>query len=188
MCGGALVTPRIIVSAFHCTKKPDSSEPCDHSDGKRLALLGGHEFAMNDLYSENVKDSKDSKSLQIIPIVEVLHPPNAGLKKDDFQSHDFAMFKLKEPVELAPTVSTICLPGEEDSFAGKKAWAAGWGMTSQGPAMLSPRLMKVELTVSPKVYKHWKMFGTELTQTTGENQTLYKDPCRGDSGDWVYFM
>merc|ERR1719481_2271933 len=42
VCGGALVSPRVVLSAFHCATdlRGRSDRVCDHSDGRRLALVG----------------------------------------------------------------------------------------------------------------------------------------------------
>ena len=42
----------------------------------------------------------------------------------------------------------------------------------------STKLKRVDLRVSMKTYKHFKMLGTE----TKEISRVYQDPCAGDSG------
>ena len=42
----------------------------------------------------------------------------------------------------------------------------------------STKLKRVDLRVSMKTYKHFKMLGTETRQKNG----VYQDPCSGDSG------
>ena len=42
----------------------------------------------------------------------------------------------------------------------------------------SKMLKRVDLRVSMKTYKHFKMLGTETRQKNG----VYQDPCAGDSG------
>ena len=165
-----MITPRIIASAYHCAVRIGATEPCDHSDRKRIAVLGVHDYELT---------SEEDPNVQIIPIIDVLYPPNPGLTVEDFMSHDFALFKLEKPAKITEFVSTICLPGVGDRFGGKKAWAAGFGLYSRNSMKPSPVLRKVELTVSSKVYQHTKFFGTELSRNS---LGLFKDPCRGDSG------
>ena len=45
--------------------------------------------------------------------------------------------------------------------------------------MQSPVLRRVDLRVSMKKYKHFKMFGTELKK---DKNGVFEDPCAGDSG------
>ena len=42
----------------------------------------------------------------------------------------------------------------------------------------STQLKRVDLRVSMKNYRHFRMFGTDLEKVDG----VYKDPCSGDSG------
>jgi hypothetical protein len=170
-----LISPRHVLTAYHCTYNKDKEsgdKPCDHSDGKRLAVLGQHEIKKEEI-----------NSYYTIPIIEVKYPPNQLLNQSDTESHDLAMLILKEPAVLSKKVSLICLPNKNEDFSGQGAIAAGWGRTdvpevSEEP---SPLLKYVKLQVSRKKFKHKKMFGTELEKL----QNRYQDPCSGDSGDIV---
>jgi len=171
LCAGSLVSPRVILSAYHCTVPVDSivKKPCDHSDGKRLAAFGRHEF-----YHWR------SRSYYTIPVIKVLAPPHGHLRGWNYRTHDFALLLLEHPVKYTSKVSPICLPMPNAEFGGRQATAAGWGRTDKPTVNIrqSPTLQKVELTVSPKKYRHTKMFGTILSEKEHE----YQDPCSGDSG------
>ena len=170
----------MIATSFHCTDLNNGdTEPCDHSDGRRYAILGAH----------NLDDDTD---IQNIPIIKVESPPGRYYQPDVQDSHDFAIAVLKEPAKLNnkgnkgivysklyihSSVLPICLPkANEWKVAGKTAYAAGWGMT--GFEERNPSLQFVKLIVSKKKYLAHKMFGTNIYNSRGE----YTDPCQGDSG------
>ena len=162
------MSPRIVLTAHHCTTR-NSRESCDHSDEKRLAILGRSYIN----YPSNLKD------YYTIPVVEVRSPPNAGITGYDNDSHDFAMAILKHPAKYSEYVSPICLPHPNAWYGREWVKAAGWGKTNAVSKHQSTRLKAVWLQVNPKLYKHRFMFGTFLTQ---KNNT-YQDPCSGDSGN-----
>merc|ERR1740137_235020 len=168
LCGGSLISPRLILFAFHCTvSKDDKSKPCDHTDEKRVAVLGLHKFKIEDF-----------NTYYTIPIIEVKYPDHGdqGFRRN-YASHDFAMMVLKEPAKFSSTIKPICLPVQGRDFCGETAIAAGWGGTKPGSNEQSPVLKKVELTVSPTL-KYSKMLRTVLRKENDE----YQDPCNGDSG------
>ena len=171
-CGGSLVSPRIVLSAYHCSVDPTSrsKKACDHSDGKRLAILG-----------QNRIDMKNLHSYYTIPVIAVKSPPNAWLEYKDYYSHDFAMLVLEKPAKYSEYVSPICLPHSHAEYGGKWAEAAGWGRTD-APSVSraqSPRLKTVSLKVNWRKYKHRFMFGTFLKKN---DYGTHEDPCLGDSG------
>ena len=91
------------------------------------------------------------------------------------------MYVLKSP---AHGIRPICLPSPGEKFAGKIATAAGWGTTKRDHrSQQSNVLRQVDLTVSDKIYKHKKMFGTLLKKN---GKGIYKDPCGGDSGKMAF--
>merc|ERR1719153_713758 len=171
VCAGTLVSPKVVLSAFHCTVPISGpyNQPCDHSDGKRLAILG-----------TNVIHHQHLHTYEKIPVIQVLAPPHAPLYKYDDRTddHDFALLVLQCPAKFNYKVSPICLPEPNAEFGGQKAIAAGWGRFAKPSVSTrqSPYLRMVKLSVSPKRYNHTKMFGTVLSMKEDE----YQDPCAGD--------
>ena len=170
LCGGALVSPKIVLTAHHCTTSVEgtSIKSCNHSDGTRLAILGRNTIRFDSIHR-----------YYTIPVVEVRSPPNAWLFLHDYDSHDIAMAILKHPAKYNDWVSPICLPHPHAEYGEKWAKAAGWGRYNAVSKYQSTKLKAVWLKVNPKKYKHKFMFGTFLTQ---KNNT-YQDPCSGDSGN-----
>merc|ERR1711942_77561 len=172
LCGGTLVSPRVILSAFHCTipwYNHDQTQPCDHSDGKRLAVLGRHEILYHRI-----------REYKTIPVIKVFAPPHANLRSYDDRTHDFALLLLQHPAKYTHKVSPICLPEPNAEFGGLTATAAGWGRFEPHTVNTnqSPVLRAVDLKVSDKKYRKRKLFGTEVSK----KDDRYQDPCSGDSG------
>merc|ERR1719334_1574800 len=184
LCAGSLITKRIVVTADHCTRNPYHEEkPCDHSDGKRLAVLGLANYdavVFNDAYK--------------IPVIDVRSPPGASNwpyhacgnhgEKNCHESHDYALLILKEDVKFSATVRPICLPLQGANYIGKMATAAGWGRfaTSNISSAQSVELKEVDLmveTVQNLTPRRPAMFTTKLERN---EKGIYKDPCSGDSG------
>ena len=81
---------------------------------------------------------------------------------------------------MQANIGPICLPEPDAEFGGKSATATAWGET-HAPSETKKQLhvqKKVELTVSNKKYKHYKMFGT--LHALPDN--VFQDLCSGDSG------
>ena len=166
----------MVLTAYHCATNVNdySGKICDHSDGRRLAILGEHEI-----------DYYKIREYATVPVIKVFSPPNGPLTHD-ITSHDFALLLLKHPVKYTNKVGPICLPEPHAEYGGLTAVAAGWGRTdlpSLSPFQ-SPVLMAVKLNVSTKKYKHKKMFGTVLSKSMDNK---YQDPCSGDSGEKYMF-
>merc|ERR1712142_99375 len=176
VCGGSLVSPKVVLSAYHCAARYGRyyDDLCDPSDIKSYAYLGMHraDRAYRD-YEER------------IPIIRTLHPANANIYLWGNQHHDFLMYVLEKPAKYTNKVSPICLQHPNAEFGGQKATAAGWGRTD--PPWISKKqsryLKSVELTVSPRKLRHTLMFGTILEEKNG----VYQDPCSGDSGGPLMF-
>jgi len=190
-CVGSLVSPRVVLTAFHCArnKTKDRYKLCDHSDGKRLAIIGAHRI-------ENYWSNPDKNAwwnpddYYTIPVIKAFAPPNGNLREEDFTSHDFALLLLQHPVEYSYKVGPICLPTPNTEFGGQTAVAAGWGQYEaqkwgDGTVAQSPVLREVKLNVSTEKYKNKNIFGTVVERRPGDNQ--YMDPCSGDSGGPLMF-
>ncbi len=51
--------------------------------------------------------------------------------------YDLAMVRLDSPLEYAPHIVPICLPGSDDLLIGENATVTGWGRLSEGGTLPS---------------------------------------------------
>lgn len=51
--------------------------------------------------------------------------------------YDLAMVRLETPVQYAPHIVPICLPGSDDLLIGENATVTGWGRLSEGGTLPS---------------------------------------------------
>jgi len=191
-CGGALISPRLVVSSYHCSYPQcnhggvgcnrfrwpwDGSAPCNHRDEQRIAILGQHR---DNPYRRRFYYS--------IPIIDVKYPKHGyqQFRVGQYSSHDLAIMVLKHAARFSDKINSICLPKPGQDFSGKMAVTAGWGAFAPPHIKTeqSEVLRKVNLQVSNKKYNHYNMFGTKLEKKHrwGLGRGSFKDPCAGDSG------
>ena len=174
VCGGSLVSQKVVLTAYHCVDtvvegerrlRKFNSIPIENS----VVVLGAHYIDMNKL-----------DSYYTIKIKEAMAPTQENdVSKREL--HDFAIVVLVEPAILGANVGIICLPPPAEDYGGKYAVAAGWGVFSTEHGAQSKVLRKVKLKVKKKsLLENNFIFETEVTRNQ-ENQ--YMDTCIGDSGE-----
>ncbi|XP_065216472.1 serine proteinase stubble-like isoform X2 [Planococcus citri] len=165
-CGGALLNENWIATAGHC---------------------------VDDLLTSQIKirvGEYDFSSIQEpYPFAErgvarkVVHP-----KYNFFTyEYDLAMVRLDSPLEYAPHIVPICLPGSDDLLIGENATVTGWGRLSEGgtlPSVLQE--VSVPIVSNDKCKNMFLRAGRheyipDIFMCAGFDSGG-RDSCQGDSG------
>ena len=165
LCGGALISPTVIVTAAHCFAGTRDATKIDGYAG--ITSL----------------DERDSgKKLAIASLV--VHP---GFDAATFVN-DIAVLTLSTPVVQAATVSTIALPYGLDAStwpaAGTPARIAGWGVTSQTALKPASSLNAASVQLLTNPGAPCGKYGTSQPANIlcAGLPTGGVDTCQGDSG------
>ncbi|XP_055599605.1 uncharacterized protein LOC129748866 [Uranotaenia lowii] len=166
-CGGTLIWDNFVMTAAHCVVDSNNQKP-------QVVRFG-------DL---NLYTTDGDETAQQIEIAEIIRHP---LHRYASHYHDIALLRLKESVQINPSVCPACL-WTSDEVRFTKLEATGWGSTGFGENV-SPILLK--MTLSPvtesecrDVYgnnTHRKLkSGIQGHQICAWDEKA--DTCEGDSG------
>ncbi|XP_070492243.1 serine protease gd-like [Chironomus tepperi] len=172
ICGGTLVSTKIIVTAAHCVKDKQNIDVKSPEDS--IFYLG--KYKLNDL---NEKDYVTAGVKQFI-----IHP-----SWDSFEERyigDLAIVVIFKTIKFTNNIIPLCISSQRSShedIVDKSGLVAGWGLIENGTISEVPKFVSLPVVDDGKCLRSDEVF-TKITSTTtfcvGDGSG--RSPCNGDSG------
>jgi len=168
-CGASVIGSRWLITAAHCLAGLDGSVKYEDKDIK--IYLGAHKKFPTQT------DNYDAYNVEKFIVHEQWN-------KNGSFDNDIAVIKVSKKIDIRQH-TPVCLPGQNEDFAGSQAMATGWGTKSyfwRNPWTLVPQSPDVLQEVSLKIRK--PSFCTERPDGQGFLCADKSDAglCGGDSG------
>uniref|UniRef100_A0A182PP22 Peptidase S1 domain-containing protein n=1 Tax=Anopheles epiroticus TaxID=199890 RepID=A0A182PP22_9DIPT len=162
-CSGAIISPRYVLSAAHCTRTIPSVS-------RVQALVGDHDY----------RTGLDTPYSAIYNIEQIISHENYN---DQTRNNDIALLRTSNEIDFNRGVGPICLPFlySTYSFADLSVDIAGWGTTSFGGPM-STVLRKTTLNVLQNAICTAPYVNDQKVCTFA----VGRDSCQYDSGGPLY--
>ncbi|XP_055679535.1 serine protease gd-like [Lutzomyia longipalpis] len=171
ICGGTLISERIIISAAHCFhNREERLYPAQDV----IAFLGKH----------NLRKLTE-KGAVIAEIAEIhIHPDFTRNNGGAFDA-DIAVLVLQKPAEFGDFIQPACLRHRESLPADRMGVIVGWGRDEHNNLLTyEPRRLEIPIVSEAECLAAGKIFSIITTPRTfcGGWRDGRRGPCHGDSG------
>lgn len=154
-CGGCLIADDLVMTAYHC-------------------------FWNTEVFTIKIRvgSTYSDKGGQLVDVEDMI-----GHKDYDHKwaVNDIMIIRLSEKVELSDSVKVLPLASMEKA-AGTKAFASGWGQTSETNSVLPLHLQGAEVDLISREQCRHEYSVDDIADNNICTSTEGKDTCKGDSG------
>ncbi|KAG5681575.1 hypothetical protein PVAND_010994 [Polypedilum vanderplanki] len=172
ICGGTLVSTKIVITAAHCVQDKQTVEIRKASDS--TFYIG--KYSLNALNEVGYIDSG----------VTSFHINPQWNPNDRRYDGDLAIAVLSRTVEFADNIRPICIWPQSNShtdLVGKRGLIAGWGITETGSLSEKPMFLSLPVVDDAECLRSKPAFA-EITSKSNfcVGDKTGRAPCQGDSG------
>lgn len=163
VCGGAIISDRIVITAAHCITQPNPQQP------KIYLIQAGSTKYVND------------DKAQLRGVVKIVRHENYTAR---YALNDIAILLLERPLDFNESIQPIDLPAKNEEMKdGTNVFVSGWGEVYENHGEISDTLQFVEVPIvsNEKCGHIYRNRITENMLCAGVTGGGY-DACQGDSG------